>query len=78
MQYVVVPWIFLNKLWLLKSQVPHPHFIDALNFTFLPCLLFLQGRMVEIFGKEACGKTTLALHIIREAQKRGGTDMSIT
>jgi RecA/RadA recombinase len=34
--------------------------------------------MVEIFGKEACGKTTLALHIIREAQKRGGTDMSIT
>lgn len=34
--------------------------------------------MVEIFGKEACGKTTLALHIIREAQKRGGTNMSFT
>ncbi|KAJ1692176.1 hypothetical protein LUZ63_008874 [Rhynchospora breviuscula] len=31
-----------------------------------------KGRMVEIFGKEACGKTTLALHIIREAQKAGG------
>ncbi|XP_078159016.1 DNA repair protein recA homolog 2, mitochondrial-like [Carex rostrata] len=31
-----------------------------------------KGRMVEIFGKEACGKTTLALHIIREAQKSGG------
>lgn len=31
-----------------------------------------KGRMVEIYGKEASGKTTLALHIIREAQKLGG------
>jgi len=28
--------------------------------------------MVEIFGKEASGKTTLALHIVKEAQKNGG------
>lgn len=28
--------------------------------------------MVEIFGQEASGKTTLALHVIREAQKLGG------
>lgn len=31
-----------------------------------------QGRMVEIFGKESSGKTTLALHVIKEAQKNGG------
>jgi recombination protein RecA len=31
-----------------------------------------RGRVVEIFGPEASGKTTLALHIIAEAQKKGG------
>jgi len=31
-----------------------------------------RGRVVEIFGPEASGKTTLTLHIIAEAQKRGG------
>ncbi|MEN6321280.1 MAG: recombinase RecA [Syntrophaceae bacterium] len=31
-----------------------------------------RGRVVEIFGPEAGGKTTLALHIIAEAQKRNG------
>ncbi|MDY6908393.1 MAG: recombinase RecA [Thermodesulfobacteriota bacterium] len=31
-----------------------------------------RGRMVEIFGPESSGKTTLALHIIAEAQKKGG------
>ncbi|MFG1479088.1 recombinase RecA [Xanthobacter sp. V4C-4] len=32
-----------------------------------------KGRIVEIFGPESSGKTTLALHVIAEAQKRGGT-----
>jgi len=31
-----------------------------------------RGRVVEIFGPEASGKTTIALHIIAEAQKNGG------
>jgi len=31
-----------------------------------------KGRVIEIYGPESSGKTTLALHIIAEAQKRGG------
>jgi recombination protein RecA len=33
---------------------------------------FPRGRVVEIFGPEATGKTTLAVHVIAEAQKQGG------
>lgn len=32
-----------------------------------------KGRIVEIFGPEGGGKTTLALHVVAEAQKKGGT-----
>ena len=32
-----------------------------------------RGRIVEIFGPEASGKTTVALHIVAEAQRAGGT-----
>jgi recombination protein RecA len=31
-----------------------------------------RGRVIEIYGPESSGKTTLALHIIAEAQRRGG------
>ena len=34
---------------------------------------FPRGRVIEIFGPESSGKTTLALHVIAEAQKNGGT-----
>jgi hypothetical protein len=34
---------------------------------------FPRGRVVEIYGPESSGKTTLALHAIAESQKQGGT-----
>jgi recombination protein RecA len=33
---------------------------------------FPRGRVIEIYGPESSGKTTLALHVIAEAQRRGG------
>ena len=32
-----------------------------------------RGRVVEVYGPESSGKTTLALHVVAESQKRGGT-----
>jgi len=34
---------------------------------------FPKGRVAEIYGPESSGKTTLALHVVAEAQKEGGT-----
>ena len=32
-----------------------------------------RGRVIEVYGPESSGKTTLALHVIAEAQRNGGT-----
>ncbi len=34
---------------------------------------FPRGRVVEVFGPESSGKTTIALHVVAEAQRAGGT-----
>ena len=36
-----------------------------------------RGRIIEIFGPESSGKTTVALHIVAEAQKAGGDALFI-
>ncbi len=52
--------------------------VDSISTGCLPVDIALgvggvpRGRIVEIFGPEASGKTTLILHIIAEAQKAGG------
>lgn len=53
--------------------------IDVIPTGCLPLDLALgcggmpRGRIVEIYGPESSGKTTLALHVVAEAQKLGGT-----
>ncbi len=38
----------------------------------LGCMGFPKGRVVEIYGPESSGKTTLAIHAVAECQKKGG------
>ena len=38
----------------------------------LPLTWWCSGRIMEIYGPESSGKTTVALHMVAEVQKRGG------
>ena len=57
----------------------HAHDIEAIPTGSLGLDLALgigglpRGRVIEIYGPESSGKTTLALHVVAEAQKSGGT-----
>lgn len=59
------------------GEVTHEH-VDAISTGSLSLDIALgiggvpKGRIVEIYGPESSGKTTLALHILAEAQKAGG------
>jgi recombination protein RecA len=59
------------------GDAPHMH-VDAIPTGSLAVDIALgvggipRGRVTEIYGPESSGKTTLCLHIIAEAQKRGG------
>ncbi len=67
---IQAPIIRLNRSRLLRASVLPTGAVGldaALGTGGLP-----RGCMTEIFGHEACGKTTLALHIIASAQKTGG------
>lgn len=63
---------------IMKMSATRPLEVDAISTGSLSLDLALgiggvpSGRIVEIFGPEASGKTTLALHILAQAQKRGG------
>ncbi|MCD8391817.1 MAG: DNA recombination/repair protein RecA, partial [Cloacibacillus porcorum] len=54
------------------------HAVEVISSGILPLDVALgiggvpRGRVVEIFGPEGGGKTTIALHILAEAQKAGG------
>jgi recombination protein RecA len=53
--------------------------VDAIPTGALPLDIALgvgglpRGRVVEIYGPESSGKTTLSLHVVAQAQKQGGT-----
>ncbi|KAH1209400.1 DNA repair protein recA 3, mitochondrial [Glycine max] len=57
-------------MWLGRSMAPKN--VPVVSTGSFALDIALGGRVVEIFGPEASGKTTLALHMIAEAQKLGG------
>ena len=60
----------------INGEVPEPVEVTSTGSLSLDIALGVggvpQGRIVEIYGPESSGKTTLALHIVSESQKKGG------
>ena len=55
------------------KQLPsHPTGLVSFDEILLSCGGVPKGRVIEIFGPEASGKTTISLHVIAEVQKAGG------
>src|SRR5271165_7174938 len=50
----------------------YPTGLISFDELLLSCGGVPKGRVIEIFGPEASGKTTIALHVIAEVQKAGG------
>ncbi|XP_074587186.1 DNA repair protein recA homolog 3, mitochondrial-like [Curcuma longa] len=63
-------------MWLGRSHAPREVPVISTGSFLLDMALGIgglpKGRVVEIYGPEASGKTTLALHVIAESQKNGG------
>ncbi|XP_042398124.1 DNA repair protein recA homolog 3, mitochondrial-like [Zingiber officinale] len=63
-------------MWLGRAQAPRDVPVVSTGSFALDMALGIggipKGRIVEIYGPEASGKTTLALHVIAESQKNGG------
>jgi recombination protein RecA len=58
---------------LVHKPVPHiPTNLPSLDYEVFGCGGAPRGRIIEIFGPEAAGKTAVALYIIGECQKAGG------
>ena len=59
------------------GEIPHVN-VDAIPTESLTLDIALgvgglpRGRIIEIYGPESSGKTTVALHVVAEAQKLGG------
>jgi recombination protein RecA len=49
-----------------------PTGIISLDYDAIGCGGFPKGRVIEIYGPESSGKTTLALHVVGQVQKAGG------
>lgn len=69
-------WSSIN-LWVSVTEVGWQRFHEYCN-KLVESSIEWQGRVVEIYGPEASGKTTLALHVIAEAQKLGKGDFLLT